>query len=118
MAISKPTHVTKGDVLDDLGFSHSEVSALKVKAAIVEAILDEISRRGFTQRQLVDVLDEYQPNVSNLLSGRIGKVSIEKLLSYADRLRMTSDIKLRPPVGKKRTVRAATHHREHRQKYA
>jgi predicted XRE-type DNA-binding protein len=72
---------------------------LKVKAAIVEAILAEIDRRGFTQRELVDVLDEYQPNVSNLLRGRIGSVSIEKLLHYADRLKMQSCVELRPPAG-------------------
>ena len=93
--MSKPTHITKGDVLDDLGFSRAEVSALKVKAAIVEAILAEIDRRGLTQRQLVNVLDEYQPNISNLLNGRISKVSIEKLLLYADRLQMQSRIELR-----------------------
>ena len=70
--MSKPTKITKGDVLDDLGFSLSEASALKVKATIVEAILAEIDRRGLTQRQLADILEEYQPNVSNLLNGRIG----------------------------------------------
>lgn len=96
--MNKPTHITRGDVLDDLGFSKSESSALKIKASIVEAILSEIDRRGFTQRELVDVLDEYQPNVSNLLRGRIGKVSIEKLLGYADRLRVQSDIQMRPPA--------------------
>jgi predicted XRE-type DNA-binding protein len=87
---------TTGDVLDDLGFFRSEASALKIKASILEAILAEIDRRGFTQRELVDLLDEYQPNVSNLLHGRISKVSIEKLLGYADRLRMRSSIELRP----------------------
>ena len=104
--MSKPTHLTKGDVLDDLGFSRSEASALKVKAAIVEAILAEIAKRGLTQRQLADVLDEYQPNVSNLLNGRISKVSIEKLLGYADRLRMTSDITVRSP--RRKTVVGTT----------
>jgi predicted XRE-type DNA-binding protein len=94
--MSKPTHITKGDVLDDLGFSRAEASALKVKAAIVEAILAEIERRGFTQRELVDILDEYQPNVSNLMNGRISKVSIERLLHYADRLKMQSRIELSP----------------------
>jgi predicted XRE-type DNA-binding protein len=54
--MSKSNHVTTGDVLDDLGFSRSEASALKIKASIVEAILAEIDRRGFTQRQLVDLL--------------------------------------------------------------
>ena len=85
--MNQPTHITRGDVLDDLGFSRSEASALKIKATILEAILAEIDRLGLTQRQLVDVLDEYQPNVSSLLHGRISQVSIEKLLHYADRLR-------------------------------
>ncbi len=93
--MNKPAHVTKGDVLDDLGFSRSEASALKVKATILEAILAEIERRRLTQRELVDILDEYQPNVSNLLRGRIGSISIEKLLKYADRLRLQSRIEMR-----------------------
>lgn len=99
--MNKPTHITKGNVLDDLGFPRSEASALKVKATIFEAILAEIERRGFTQRELVDVLDEYQPNVSNLLNGRISKLSIEKLLTFADRLRMTSRVEVRRRVRKR-----------------
>jgi predicted XRE-type DNA-binding protein len=110
----RSSHITTGDVLDDLGFSRSEASALKIKASILEAILAEIDRRGFTQRQLIDVLDEYQPNVSNLLHGRISKVSIEKLLTYADRLRMQSSIELHPPASAtrksaKRTARESVH---------
>lgn len=81
-----------------MGFSKSESSALKIKARIAEAILAEIDRRGFTQRELVDILDEYQPNVSNLLHGRISKMSIEKLLTYGDRLKLKSNIELRPPT--------------------
>lgn len=96
--MSKPAHITRGDVLDDLGFPRAEASALKIKAGIVEAILAEIDRRELTQKELVAVLDEYQPNVSNLMNGRIGKVSIERLLYYADRLGMKSRIELRSPV--------------------
>ena len=103
--MSKPSHITKGDVLDDLGFSSAEASALKVKATIVEAILAEIERRCLTQRQLVELLDEYQPNVSNLMNGRIAKVSLEKLLYYADRLEMQSRIEVRPGT-KRKTPRA------------
>ncbi|HUA93490.1 MAG TPA: helix-turn-helix transcriptional regulator [Terracidiphilus sp.] len=106
--MSKPAHITRGDVLDDLGFSRAEASALKIKATIVEAILAEIDRRELTQRQLVDLLDEYQPNVSNLLNGRIGKVSIEKLLHYADRLRMKSSIEVWPRAAKTAKKRAAS----------
>lgn len=84
----KPSHITKGDVLDDLGFTRAEASALKIKADLLDAVLREIDKRGYTQRQLVDLLDEYQPSVSNLLQGKIAKVSIEKLLYYSDRLNL------------------------------
>ena len=40
--MTRPAHITKGDVLDDLGFSRAQASALKIKASIVEALLAEI----------------------------------------------------------------------------
>jgi predicted XRE-type DNA-binding protein len=96
--MSKPAHITKGNVLDELGLSRAEAAALKLKATVMEAILAEIDRRGLTQRELVGLLDEYQPNVSNLMNGRIGRVSIERLLYYAARLGLKSRIELRPSV--------------------
>jgi predicted XRE-type DNA-binding protein len=110
--MNKPTHTTKGDILDDLGFSRAQASALKVKATIFEALLGEIDRRRLSQKQLVDLLDEYQPNVSNLLNGRISKVSIEKLLNYADRLKMKSTIELRPATKSKNPATARVAARE------
>jgi transcriptional regulator with XRE-family HTH domain len=58
--------------------------------------------KGYTQAQLADVLDEYQPSVSNLLRGRISQVSIEKLLRYADRLHLQTSIAVRPIEGRRR----------------
>src|ERR1039457_3196159 len=92
VAGDKPAHVVKGNIFDALGFSASEASALKVKAEILSAILEHIRTEGYTQAQLVDLLDEYQPSVSNLLKGRIAQVSIEKLLRYADRLHLETRI--------------------------
>lgn len=89
---NKPSHITRGDVFDDLGLSRSEVSALKIKATLLDAILREIERRGYTQSQLVEILDEYQPSVSNLTRGKIAKVSVEKLLTYSDRLKMKTTL--------------------------
>ncbi len=94
-AENKPSHVVKGNVFDALGFSVSEASALKVKAEILFAVLEHIRAKGYTQAQLVDILDEYQPSVSNLLKGRIAQVSIEKLLRYADRLHLKTSIAIR-----------------------
>lgn len=86
---TKPTHITKGDVLDDLGFTRAEASALKIKADLLDAILREIEKRGYSQLQLVELLDEYHPSVSNLIQGKIAKVCIEKLLYYSDRLNLS-----------------------------
>jgi predicted XRE-type DNA-binding protein len=69
---------------------------LKVKAEILSAILEHVRAQRYTQAQLVDLLDEYQPSVSNLLKGRIAQVSIEKLLRYADRLHLETSIDVRP----------------------
>jgi predicted XRE-type DNA-binding protein len=99
---SKPTHIVKGNVFDALGFSASETSALKVKAEILSAILEHVRAEGYTQAQLVDLLDEYQPSVSNLLKGRISQVSIEKLLRYADRLHLETSIAVRPVAARTR----------------
>jgi predicted XRE-type DNA-binding protein len=101
-----PTHVIKGNVFDALGFSASEASALKIKAEILSAILEHVRAQGYTQAQLVDMLDEYQPSVSNLLKGRISQVSIEKLLRYADRLRLQTSIAVRPAKARTRRTKS------------
>lgn len=94
-ATNKPGHIVKGSIFDALGFSASEASALKIKAEILSAILQHVRAKGSTQAELVDILDEYQPSVSNLLKGRISQVSIEKLLRYADRLHLQTSIAVR-----------------------
>src|SRR6202453_4873395 len=102
---NKPTHIVKGNIFDALGFSASEASALKIKAEILSAILENVRAKGYTQAQLVDILDEYQPSVSNLLKGRISQVSIEKLLRYAARLHLRTTIAGRPIDGRSRRAR-------------
>jgi len=98
-AENKPTHIVTGNVFDALGFSASEASALKIKAELLSAILEYVKAKGYTQAELVQVLDEYQPSVSNLLRGRISQVSIEKLLRYADRLHLRTSIAVGPIEG-------------------
>jgi len=104
-ARNRPTHIVKGNIFDALGFSASEASALKIKAEVLSALLEHVRAKGYTQAQLVDILDEYQPSVSNLLKGRISQVSIEKLLRYADRLHLQPRIAVRPVERQNRRVR-------------
>lgn len=107
-AENKPTHIVKGNIFDALGFSASEASALKIKAEILSAILADVRKKGYTQAQLADILDEHQPSVSNLLRGRISQVSIEKLLRYADRLHLQTSIAVRPMRSRSRAAQSQT----------
>ena len=106
---NKPSHVTKDNVFEDLGFSKEDAAALKIKAGILSALLDHIRRRRYTQKQLAGLLGEYQPNISNLLNGKISTMSIEKLLNYAHRLNMDAQItmKRKPRSARGKKVRIA-----------
>ncbi|HEX5425231.1 MAG TPA: XRE family transcriptional regulator [Candidatus Acidoferrales bacterium] len=81
---NKPAHVSRGNVLDDLGFSPEEATALKFKAGLYQAILKVAQK--YSQKELQKILGEPQPRVSELLNGRIANKSVDKLLHYAGRL--------------------------------
>lgn len=81
---NKPAHVTRGNVLDDLGFSPEQATALKFKAELYRAIL-KIAEQ-YSQKELQVILAEPQPRVSELLNGKIANKSVDKLLYYAGRL--------------------------------
>lgn len=78
--------VIKGDIFDNIGISRSEASELRMRADILDAILRVVEREKLTQSQLAVLLDDHQPNMSDLVNGKIAKFSIEKLVRYADRL--------------------------------
>jgi predicted XRE-type DNA-binding protein len=81
---NKPKHVTRGNVLDDLGFSPEQATALKFKAELYQAILKFAQK--YSQKELQVILGEPQPRVSELLNGKIANKSVDKLLYYAGRM--------------------------------
>jgi predicted XRE-type DNA-binding protein len=60
----------------------------------LDAILRVVERRKLTQRQLAVILDDHQPNMSDLVNGKIAKFSIDKLVRYADRLGIETAVKM------------------------
>jgi len=97
---SKPTHITRGNVLDDLGFSPEQATILKFKTDLYQAILKHA--RKYSQAQLQVILAEPQPRVSELLNGKIANKSVDKLLYYAGRLGI--EAKARFPQTNKQVV--------------
>lgn len=82
--IVKESHTSKGNVLDDLGFSPEKATLLKFKAELYSAIRHHARR--YSPKQLMVILGEPQPRVSELLNGKIANKSVDKLLEYAGRL--------------------------------
>ena len=77
--IAKPTHVTRGNVLDDLGFSPEQAAIVKFKAELYQAILKHA--RKYTQKELQVIFAEPQPRVSELLNGKIANKSRVKIVT-------------------------------------
>jgi predicted XRE-type DNA-binding protein len=87
-------HETRGNVLDDLGLDEQTALELKLKYQIHEAILKRVESQGITPRDLEKLFDVPQPRVSELLRGKLGTLSVKKLLWYLDKLGGSADIRI------------------------
>jgi predicted XRE-type DNA-binding protein len=83
---NKPSYISIGNVIDDLRFSPEEAAAIKLKASLHVEILRVVEKRKLKARQLEKILDQPQPRISELLGGKISKMSAEKLAGYLSRL--------------------------------
>lgn len=72
-----------GDVFDAL-FPPEQAAVVKFKADLYEAIMKHAKK--YTGRELQIILNEPQPRISELLNGKLGNKSVDKLLQCAGRL--------------------------------
>ena len=79
---NRPSHTSKGNVLDDLGLSPEETAALKLKMDLHAEIIKTVQKKEFTPRELEKILNQPQPRVSELLRGKLSVMSAEKLAGY------------------------------------
>lgn len=110
---SKPRHITRGDIFDDLGLSLEEALEMKVKADIWKDLIAHIDKRGMDQASLATALKVHQPDVSNLLRGKLSRFSTSKLITFSLRLNLGVHVKLTEPKSPKgasiRTISARAH---------
>jgi predicted XRE-type DNA-binding protein len=102
--------VTKGSIFHDRDlFTAEEGAKLEIKSVLLDAIYSELQRNRYTQAQLGKVLGEYQPNISNLLQGRISQFSIDKLVYYVTRLGLKTEMRVntQPGLARRKTARSS-----------
>ena len=90
MSNDKKVSSSNSNVFAYLGFANPEEELLKAK--LVREIRAIIKRRKLTQTRAAAVLGLKQPDVSALVKGRVGKLSIDRLVRYLDRLDYKVDV--------------------------
>jgi predicted XRE-type DNA-binding protein len=90
---NKPSHVTRGNVFDDLGFSAEEAAILEMKTQLHIEIMKVVRKRKLSPRQLELLLDVPQPRVSELVNGKISRMTADLLGKYLYRLGREVEIK-------------------------
>jgi predicted XRE-type DNA-binding protein len=84
---------SSGNVFADLGFANPEEELLKAK--LVREIRAIIKRRKLTQTKAAALLGLKQPDVSALVTGRVGKFSIDRLVRCLNRMDYRVDVVVR-----------------------
>lgn len=97
---TKPTK-SSGNVFEDLGFPAEEAALLQLKTDLKIAIEREVARRKLTPKRLGQELDIQQSQVSDLLTGKVSKMSVDKLTKYLHRMGVKVEIKTKAPKTRK-----------------
>jgi len=82
-------------VLDELGLDRQAALELKLKAALLQKILQLVKRRGYRARDLERIPLIQQPRVSELTRGKLSTLSAARLLLYADLLGAEGEVTLK-----------------------
>jgi predicted XRE-type DNA-binding protein len=83
-----------GNVFDDLALPNPEEHRLKAHLAL--AIANVLDSRGLSQTATAELLGITQPDVSNIVRGRLHRFSIERLLAFVRTLGSDIEVKVSP----------------------
>jgi predicted XRE-type DNA-binding protein len=78
--MKKTAEKKRGSVFHDLGFSPAEAENLRIRAAMMSALIDAIEVRKLNQAQAAKLLGVTQPRISDLTRGKIRLFSIDTLV--------------------------------------
>jgi predicted XRE-type DNA-binding protein len=83
------------DVFEQLGFDASEASNLRLRAAMMNALIAEIERQQLTQAKAAKALGVSQPRISDLMKGKLHLFSLDMLVTLLAGLGLGVEMKVR-----------------------
>lgn len=94
-------HDSSGNVFEDMGMRDAEERL--AKAELARVIRKTIRDRKLTQVEAAEILGAAQPDVSDLVRGKLSRFSMERLERFLNALDMEIRIQVGPrPAGKDR----------------
>lgn len=91
------THVTKGNVFEDLGFSREEAERLALQVYLSEQIRTFVKRQGLTQAKAAEFFDVPQPKISRIMNDKLEGFTIDYLVRMLARTGGTLSYSFRQP---------------------
>ena len=91
---------TSQNVFRDLGFRPEGAENLRIRAALMVELTEQIRRARLTQKEAATTLGVTQPRISDLMRGRIDVFSIDTLIAMLSRAGVKTTIR----VGKKKVA--------------
>ncbi len=85
----------KRDVFTDLGFAPAEAENLRIRSAMMRALVSYVRKENLTQAQTAKVLGVTQPRVSDLMRGQIHRFSIDNLVVLLAAAGLRVDVKVK-----------------------
>jgi len=76
----------EGSVLEAMADDPAEAMQLRLKARLMNAIIDYIDEQGITQGAAAELMLVQRTRVNDVCNGRIDKMSIDALVAMAARL--------------------------------
>ena len=86
---------TEQDVFIDLGFAPAEAENLRIRSAMMRALVAFIRKEKLTQAQAAKRLGVTQPRVSDLMRGKIHLFSIDNLVVLLAAAGLRVDLKIK-----------------------
>jgi len=83
------------DVFSDLGFAPAEAENLRIRSAMMRALVAFVRKRNLTQERAALLLGVTQPRVSDLMRGKIYLFSIDNLVNLLSAAGMRVDLRVK-----------------------
>jgi len=84
-----------GDVFTALGFSAAEAENLRIRSAMMRALIAFIREKGLTQASAAKMMRVSQPRISDLMRGKIHLFSIDNLVRLLAAAGLRVDIRVK-----------------------